>query len=213
MVLREPELIDRFRAGDPGALETVYSHCVDYVTRTAAGVLRACATGSARGSGEMAAALADVVQEVFVKAFAPDARRRFDESRPYEPYLGQIARNVAVDHWRQMRRYVPSDLDQLIEKLSVEEAEANLRNDWSDPDTIAVVERYLASLDGATRRIHEALYVQGLSQREAAAALGLGRQTIRSTEAKLRRELRRELSRAERAVSLPFRSAVSKGAG
>jgi RNA polymerase sigma factor (sigma-70 family) len=176
-------------------------------------VLRACATGSTRGSGELAAALADVVQEVFSKAFAPDVRRRFDENRPYEPYLGQITRNVAIDHWRQMRRYVPSDLEQLIEKLSFEEAETNPGNDWSDPDTIAVVERYLASLDRETRLVHEALYVKGMSQREAAAVLGLGRQAIRSKEAKLRRELRRELSRAERAIPLPFRSTVSKETG
>jgi RNA polymerase sigma factor (sigma-70 family) len=211
--LREPELLERFRAGDAGALEIVYSHCVGYVTRIAARVLRACSTGSARGSGEIATALADVVQEVFVKAFAPDARRRFDESRPYEPYLGQIARNVAIDHWRQMRRYVPSDLEQLIEKLSFEEAETRPRNDWSEPDTIAVVERYLASLDTETRRVHEALYVNGMSQRQAAAALGLGRQVVRSKEAKLRRELRRELSRAERAIPLPFRAAVRKETG
>jgi RNA polymerase sigma factor (sigma-70 family) len=212
-MLREQELLKRFRAGDVGALEIVYSRCVDYVTRIAAGVLRVCATGSARGSGEIAAALADVVQEVFMKAFAPDARRRFDEDRPYEPYLGQIARNVAIDHWRQMRRYVPSDLEQIIEKLSFEDAETSPRNEWSEPDTIAVVERYLASLDGETRRVHDALYVKGMSQREAAAVLGLGRQVIRSKEAKLRRELRRELSRAERAIPLPFRSAVSKETG
>ena len=145
-----------------------------------------------------------------MKAFAPDARSRFDVNRPYEPYLAQITRNVAVDHWRQLRRYVPSDPDQLIEKLSFEEAETVPANDWSDPDTIAVVERYLASLDGEVRRVHEALYVKGMSQREAAALLGLGRQTIRSNEAKLRRELRRELSRAERAIPLPFRSTISK---
>ena len=41
-------------------------------------------------------------------------------ARPYEPYLAQIARNVAVDYWRQMRRYVPSDLEQLIDRLSLE---------------------------------------------------------------------------------------------
>jgi RNA polymerase sigma factor (sigma-70 family) len=212
-VLREPDLFERFRAGEAAALEAVYSQCVDYVTRIAAGVLRACATGSTRGWGELAATLADVVQEVFTKAFAPDARRRFDESRPYEPYLGQIARNVAIDHWRQMRRYVPSDPDQLIEKLSFEEAETPPRNDWSDPDTIAVVERYLGSLDGETRRVHEALYVKGMSQREAAALLGLGRQAIRSKEAKLRRELRRELSRAGRALPFPLRSPISKETG
>ena len=120
MVFGEPQLFERFRAGDEQALETVYWACLDYVTRIADAVLRACATGSARGPGEMAAALADVVQEVFLKAFAPEARRRFDASRPYEPYLAQITRNVVVDYWRQMRRYVPSDLDQLIERLSLD---------------------------------------------------------------------------------------------
>jgi RNA polymerase sigma-70 factor (ECF subfamily) len=214
MVFAEPGLLERFKSGEEGALRAVYSRCVDYATRIAEAVLRACASGSARGSGELATALADIVQEVFVKVFAPEARRRFDTSRPFEPYLAQIARNVAIDHWRQMRRYVPSDLDQLIDRLSLE-AEANSgnvagANNWADPDTIAIVERYLASLDEDCRRVHEALYVRGLSQREAAAVLGLGRQVIRTQEARLRRELRRELSRATRVVALRLRSAVSK---
>lgn len=214
MFFREPGLLERFRAGDEAALEAVYSQCVDPATRIATAVLRACAAGSPRGPGEMAAALADVVQEIFVKAFAPEARRRFDAGRPYLPYLAQIARNVAIDYWRQMRRYVPADLEELIEKLSLEEAEItdeNGRNDWADPDTVAIVERYLASLDADSRRVHEALYVKGLSQREAAAVLGLGRQAIRTKEAKLRSGLRRELSRAERRVPLQLQSAVGKG--
>ena len=135
-------------------------------------------------------------------------------ARPYEPYLGQITRNVAVDHWRQMRRYVPSDPEQLIEQLSFEEAETSpapmtgripTPSRWSN----AIWRRWTAR----ARRVHEALYVKGMSQREAAALLGLGRQTVRSKEAKLRRELRRELSRAERAIPLPFRSTVSKETG
>ena len=147
MVFREQGLLERFRDGEVEALEVVYARCVDSATRIAAAVLRACAAGSPRGPGEMAAALADVVQETFVKAFAPEARRRFDARRPYLPYLAQIARNVAVDYWRQMRRYVPADLEELIEKLSLEEAEIttdNGRNDWADAETVAVVEGYLA---------------------------------------------------------------------
>jgi RNA polymerase sigma factor (sigma-70 family) len=216
MVFREQGLLERFRDGEVEALEVVYARCVDSATRIAAAVLRACAAGSPRGPGEMAAALADVVQETFVKAFAPEARRRFDARRPYLPYLAQIARNVAVDYWRQMRRYVPADLEELIEKLSLEEAEIttdNGRNDWADAETVAVVEGYLASLDSETRRVHEALYVKGMSQREAAAVLGLGRQAIRTKEAKLRSGLRRELSRAERLVPLRLQSVVGKGSG
>jgi RNA polymerase sigma factor (sigma-70 family) len=212
MVFREPELLERFRAGDEEALETVYRVCVDHVTRIAEAVLRACATGSTRGAGEVASILVDVVQEVFVKAFAPDARHRFDASRPYEPYLGQIARNVAVDHWRQMRRYVPSDVDQLIERLSLEvQAEDARATDWADYETVAIVNRYLASLDEETRRVHDALYVRGMSQRDAAGMLGLGRQVIRTKEAKLRQGLRRELSRVRRIGTLSLR--VSKESG
>jgi RNA polymerase sigma factor (sigma-70 family) len=212
MVFGEPKLLERFRAGDEEALEAVYWACVDHVTRIAEAVLRACASGGARGPGEMASVLADVVQEVFVKAFAPDARRRFDASRPYEPYLGQIARNVAIDHWRQMRRYVPSDVEPLIDQLSLEADADNERDgDWADYETVAVVNRYLASLDEESRRVHDALYVKGMSQREAAEMLGLGRQVIRTTEAKLRRGLRRELLRVARIRPLHWR--VSKESG
>jgi RNA polymerase sigma-70 factor, ECF subfamily len=210
MVFGEPQLVERFRLGDEDALRIVYLQCVDGVTRVAQAVLRACAAGTPRGPDELAAALADVVQDVFVKAFSPEARRRFDTSRPYEPYLAQIARNAAVDYWRQMRRYVPADLEQLIERLSLEAEVTGTANTWADAETIAVVDRYVASLDDESRRVHEALYVRGLSQREAAANLGIGRQVVRTTEAKLRRELRRELARAERPVSLPLRSMVSK---
>jgi RNA polymerase sigma-70 factor (ECF subfamily) len=214
MVFSEPQLLERFRAGDEAALETVYWTCIDEVTRIADAVLRTCATGSARGTGEIAAALADVVQEVFVKAFAPDARQRFDASRPYRPYLAQITRNVAVDHWRQMRRYVPSDIEHLLDRLSLEtQAGSADAGAWSDAETVALVNRFVASLDQESRRIHEALYVKGMSQRDAAAALGLGRQTIRTTEAKLRSGLRRELSRAGRIVAVPLRSAIGKQGG
>lgn len=211
MVFSEPRLLERFRRGDEAALRTIYSQCVDEVTRIADAVLRACAAGSMRGAGEIAAALADVVQEVFVKAFAPEARRRFDATKSYHPYLAQIARHAAVDHWRQMRRYVPADVGQLIDRLSLDTDGERLRADaWADSDTVAVVDRYLASLDDESRRVHDALYVKGLSQREAAALLGMGRQVIRTKEAKLRRGLRRELSRAAQGVALPLHPAMSK---
>jgi RNA polymerase sigma factor (sigma-70 family) len=211
MVFGELQLLERFRAGDEEALAAVYSACVDHVTRIADAVLRACAVGSGRGPGEIAAALADVVQEVFVKAFAPDARRRFDAARLYEPYLAQITRNVAVDHWRQMRRYVPSDLDQIIDRLSLEADAPGGGGDWADSETIALVNRYVASLDGESRRVHDALYVKGLSQRDAAEMLCLGRQVVRTKEANLRRGLRRELSRAARVGTVALR--VSKESG
>jgi RNA polymerase sigma factor (sigma-70 family) len=214
MVLDEARLVELFRAGDEETLTSVYRACVDQVRRIAALVLRACASGGARTPREIGAALPDVVQEVFVKAFAPEARRRFDASRPFEPYLAQIARNVAVDHWREMQRYVPADLDQLIDRLSLEaEPDGVSGEDFADAETIAVVNGYLASLDEESRLIHDALYVKGLSQRDAAAMLGIGRQVIRTNEAKLREGLRRALARAGSFAAFHLRSIASKGSG
>jgi RNA polymerase sigma factor (sigma-70 family) len=211
MVLDEPRLVELFRVGDEETLTAVYRACVDQVRRIAALVLRACASGGARAPSEIGSVLPDVVQEVFVKAFAPGARRRFDASRPLEPYLAQIARNVAIDHWRQMQRYVPSDLDQLIDRLVLEtEADAPFGNDFADTETIAVVNRYLASLDEGSRRIHDALYVKGLSQRDAATMLGIGRQVVRTKEAKLRQGLRRVLARAGSFATFRLGPIVSK---
>lgn len=191
-----PELLERFRAGDQKALETVYRAYLDRVTRTARAVLQVCMKGSASGPS-IGAELADVVQEVFAKAFSREARRQFDGDRPYGPYLAQIARNVAIDHWRRMRRYLATDVAEIAQAVALDEdGFAQEAESWSDPRTIEIVERYVAALDPIGRRVHDALYVRGLSQREAASALGLGRQVIRTWETKLRDGLRRALAGA-----------------
>jgi RNA polymerase sigma-70 factor, ECF subfamily len=212
-VFKSPQLLERFRAGDEEAMATVYWACVDRVTGIVRAILRACAAGEALGPGEVDARMADIVQEVFVKAFAPEARRSFDATRPYEPYLAQIARNVAVDCWRQTRRYVLVDLDRLIDQLSLEaETDSGGTHARSDAETVALVNRYLAELDDKSRRVYEALYVRGLSQRDAAQVLGLGRQVVRTREANLRSGLRRELARAARFTAVRKRELLRRAA-
>jgi RNA polymerase sigma factor (sigma-70 family) len=202
----KPDLLARFRQGEGRALETVYWAYVDRVTR----VVRAVASNYVTASGEQvkfgATELGDLVQEVFVRAFSPQSRLQYDGNRPYSPYLGQIARNTVADHWRVIRRHVALDVAPLLDALSLEaDALERTPERWADRETIAVVETYLASLEPDVRRVHEALYVRGLSQRDAAAALGLGRQAIRGIEARLRAGLRREL---ERSGQLPDDSAL-----
>jgi RNA polymerase sigma factor (sigma-70 family) len=193
---KDRSLLLRFRAGEADALAAVYRAHVDDVVRTARAVLRACVAGAARQE-EVASDLADVVQEVFAKAFAPEARQRFDDQRELGPYLLQIARNAAIDHWRARKRHVLVDRDQLAEQLA-RDAEVSTRPDesWAGAEVVAAVEHFIASLTGEERRVHDALYVRGLSQREAATDLGVGRQVIRTVEAKLRAGLQRELARA-----------------
>jgi RNA polymerase sigma-70 factor (ECF subfamily) len=193
----DPGFVGRFRDGAADVLETIYRAHVEQVIRTVRAVLRACAVGMGGWTPELAVEVSDVAQDTFAKAFAPETRRRFDCGRPFGPYLVQIARNVAIDHWRARRRQVPMDVDQLLAELAVNaDRNAAPDDDWAASATLAVVERYLVSLDAEERRVHEALYVRGLSQREAAAALGIGRQVLRTVEGKLRAGLRRELRRA-----------------
>jgi RNA polymerase sigma-70 factor (ECF subfamily) len=202
----KPNLLVLFRQGDSGALETVYWAYVDQVTRIVQAVLKSYATASGDRIRFRATELGDLVQEVFVRAFSPEGRQRYDGQRPYGPYLGQIARHVATDHWRAVRRQVPLDVAPLLDALSLEADDTQgAAACWADPATIVVVERYLASLESDVRRVHEALYVQGLSQRDAAAALGLGRQAVRGIEARLRAGLRLEL---ERTGQLPDQDAL-----
>ncbi|HET6584289.1 MAG TPA: sigma factor-like helix-turn-helix DNA-binding protein, partial [Nannocystaceae bacterium] len=52
-----------------------------------------------------------------------------------------------------------------------------------------IVRAFLDRLDDADRRLLTARFVDGLSQRDAALALGLGRQQVRGREAKLRAAL------------------------
>ena len=132
----------------------------------------------------------DLVQDVFTRAFEPRTRRRFDGVREYGPYLGQIARNVVVDHLRRKQRQVAIDAIPLINQISLHPAPHDPANDFADLQTMTLVARYVADLPTDLRRVHEALNVQGLSQRDTAEALGLGRQVIRTLEARLRDGLR-----------------------
>ena len=51
----------------------------------------------------------------------------------------------------------------------------------------------MAGLADDLKRLHQARYVEGLSQREAAERLGISRQTLRTLEGKLRDGLRDRL--------------------
>jgi RNA polymerase sigma factor (sigma-70 family) len=49
----------------------------------------------------------DVAQEAFVRAVS--SLRRFDDSRPFAPWLTRIAVNLAIDELRRERRLDPRD--------------------------------------------------------------------------------------------------------
>lgn len=194
----ETGLLQRFRDGERAALEAVYKAYVNSVARSVAGAMRSYCDRCSGGWRVAATELPDLVQEVFARAFEPRARRRFDGIREYGPYLSQIARNTVVDHLRRTQRQVTRDPEQFaVVQISWHLAPNGAGDEFADLQIMALVGEYVARLPADLRLVHEALYVEGLSQREAAARLGLGRQVVRTLASRLSEGLRNTLKEME----------------
>ncbi len=189
----DPELLRRFRACDREALSTVYWFYVASVEAALRRGLRMTRGGSAPPGADVA----DLVQEVFIRAFAEPARRAYDETRPYAPLLMTIARHALVDSLRGSGRehqMDPSQLELLVERESACEGEDG---PFADPTTMALVERYVAGLPARERLVYVQRYAWSRSQEQCAEALGMSRQQVRTLEARVRAGLVRELARAK----------------
>ena len=200
--LADEATLQRFRAGDHITLESIYREYVSLVARLVARMLRRSG-GEGRGGSwrTIAGDLPDLVQDVFARAFEAETRRRFDGVRPYGPYLGQIARNVVIDHLRRTQKHVVLVEVNLNDEMLASSVGTTEIDDYADLRTMSMVNSYLARLPAELRQVHDALYIRGLSQREAAEFLGLGRQVVRTLESRLREGLRKELAQMS-----PFRA-------
>jgi len=188
------DLLQRFRNGERAALEIVYRTYVERVAAIVRHGLRS-PTQDDRPRVCRPEDMGDLVQEIFMRAFAPAARTGFDGLRDYGPYLFALARNVMIDWARRAGREVPTDWPEM-------EALAGAQGDSSadaelDPAVRAVVDKYLQGLDAELRAVHEARYLRGLTQEQGAATLGISRQSLRTLEQRLRTGLRRALKHSE----------------
>jgi RNA polymerase sigma-70 factor (ECF subfamily) len=194
--LNDRDLLRDFREGHRWALERVYWAYVDKIERIVRfGFVRGDSV-LLSGVGNAPAELRDLVHEVFTKTFAPDARRAYDGLRPFGPYLYAIARNVLADWGRRAGREVPTEgpfIEAALEVAEPEEAPA-----YADERTVAIVERFIRELPDDLRALHEKRSIAGLSQREAAEALGITRQVLRTRETRLRDMLRERLACEDR---------------
>jgi RNA polymerase sigma-70 factor (ECF subfamily) len=183
-----PELLQPFRLGDRKALEAVYWAYVKDVEA----IIRHGFYLSGKGQsmpGAPSGDIGDLVQEVFLRAFAERARAAYDGLREYKPYLATIARNLLVDWARKHGRDL--SLDELSEEPSAEPVPWEI-----DERRLAIVEDYLARLASPLKEVHQARYISALSQEMAATRLGISRQQLRTREAQLRSGLKEALKKA-----------------
>lgn len=198
-------LLDEFREGQPDALGTVYWEYVrkiERLLRQGFTVRNGVSTRRFIGASVRPHDLADLVQEVFLRAFSEKARRAYDSHRDYGPYLYAIARNVFVDWARKQGREIPASLVALEAVVETAEATEDVAP-WATPATMRLVDAYLATLPENLRQVHELRYEQGLSQEKAADTMGVGRQTLRTLEVRLREGLALALDAPEAASFSP----------
>ena len=179
-------LLDQFRAGRPEALGTVYWEYTRKVERLLSAGFEVKGRGTrVAGVCRQPDDLADLVQEVFLRAFSEKARRAYDGLRDYGPYLYAIARNVLVDWARVRGREIPAPWAELEAAVEV----APVTDDtppWATAGAMRVVESYLAALSQDLVNVHKLRHEEGLSQEQTAARLGVSRQTLRTLERRLR---------------------------
>jgi RNA polymerase sigma-70 factor (ECF subfamily) len=102
--------------------------------------------------------VADVYQDTLIALHR--GRHTYEPSRPFEPWMFAIARNVAADHAR--RRAARLAREVLVEELPERAAEAA-------PGADAQLEQMLRRLPPAQREAFEMLKLEGLSVEVAAA--------------------------------------------
>ncbi len=166
----DTELILLARKGSTEAAEVLFDRYWTYAWRAAYAVTADRALAD------------DAAQEAMEKAFR--SLGRFDESRPFGPWLKRIVVNRAIDHLRRSRRLeVLHDEETTFHTWAVgESAEEDLRH-WAIADAVAAL--------GAGKRVVVVLhYWLDLPIEEIAGVLGLPVGTVASRLGRAKTELR-----------------------
>ncbi|MFH1811894.1 MAG: sigma-70 family RNA polymerase sigma factor [Pseudomonadota bacterium] len=188
--------LDAFRRGEAAALERVF-RC--YAPLVWALVRRGVAGPQGVAGVSDPGAQQDLVQDVFVQLLAPELRQRYDGLRPYAALVCGVTRNIMLDRARRQGRrlqHIHSGVDDAV--LEQWQPSEPLPDELlADAEQRFLVREYVASLDQSEQQVVRLRFEQGLSQRDAAEAAGLGRQQVRSLEHKIRDGLRRFLDQRE----------------
>jgi RNA polymerase sigma factor (sigma-70 family) len=174
-------LLLAFRTGEREALARVYWHYVDDVERW----IRRFGT---RGHD----AVAELVQEAFVRAFSTAARMGYDGLRPYRPYLRRLVRNLLVDRLRGANR----DITELDDDAPLDDPEPPPDEVIGRKQLVAATQAFIAGLDDESKSFVRLRFEEGGSQEEVARALGTSRRRVRTLETRVRDGLLRHLQAA-----------------
>lgn len=172
--MRTPPDSDAQIALDPRSFRRIYREHHDFVWR------------SVQRLGVEAAAVDDVIQEVFLAAY-----RRFDTydpRRPFKPWLFGIALNVV-----RMARRSESRHRRRVEAVQQHPPEPT--DATQQHAALDLLDRLLAALDDDQRTVVILIEIEGMTPRDVAAGLGLRVNTVYSRLRLARAHLHRTAAR------------------
>jgi RNA polymerase sigma factor (sigma-70 family) len=185
----DTQLIAAVRRGNDHAFEQLYRRYSAAIERFVAGRVRD------RGRAE------DLVQEIFLSALR--RLRATDTEITFRPWIFEIAKNAAIDHYRRTSR---------AEEVSIHEDAALRPADqlrlvgWAHtrPENAFLHKERFNQLRGAFAELstnhHRVLVLrelEGLSYREIAQKMDMTRPAVESALFRARRRLQQEYARAE----------------
>ena len=182
--------LEALQRGEPRAFEEIYRLHAPALRRLLSRQLRTCGV---RDGTSPCPDLEDLIHEAFIRAFGSSARRTYDPSRRYEPFLAAIARNVVRDHLRRARleRRSLRSLARSDGELPQRDAPHSLQSPHS-LDILAMrrLREAMRSLSTRQKELLHVRFYEETSQRQAAKLMGFSYQEIRTLELKLWRQLR-----------------------
>jgi RNA polymerase sigma-70 factor (ECF subfamily) len=172
-----PETVARAAAGDGAAFRAVVDSWKGRVLAFAW-----------RMTGDSALA-EDLAQEVFLHLYR--VLRRYDTSRPFNPWMRRVMTNVVLNSLRS-RRLPPRSLDVAaeVDAMPADPRSPDPAREAESSETAALVRARLAGLPEAWRVVLALRYSEGLDVAEIAATLEIPENTVKTRLFRAREALR-----------------------
>lgn len=172
---QDADWLERFYRGERRVMDECYREYFHSVDRAVGNILH----GADRET---------VVHEVFFRLISDEAFRRNFTGGTMGAWLARIARNQAIDHWRKYRK-------EQLRAETEEPTQADHHTSRLELHTRAklFVEAFEKQLPERWHAVFRARFIEQLSQREAAAKLGMNRTTLAYQEVRVRATLRKYL--------------------
>ena len=136
-----------------------------------------------------ASAIDDIHQETMVTAWR--TLHRFDQTRPFGPWLRGIARNHVLVHYRRTKRLPLHCEEAVIAHLDARLDEIGRRSGDTWPEKLEALDDCLGALPEPSRTLLDLHYREELSTERIAGRTDLNRETVKKRLQRIRSSLAR----------------------